>query len=118
MEIHLKMFQWIVAFGAEWRKELPCNILSSSCFSMLVYRILERKLAQQEWQLSTVKNRFEPQLYRLDGAARDSLCVCQLKFSVGIYFRSVYLFTLTAIFGFRSLLLKLTTVLVLWQSRR
>jgi hypothetical protein len=25
MEIHLKMFQWIVAFGAEWRKELPCK---------------------------------------------------------------------------------------------
>jgi hypothetical protein len=27
MEIHLKMFQWIVAFGAEWRKELPCCLL-------------------------------------------------------------------------------------------
>jgi hypothetical protein len=25
MEIHLKMYQWIVAFGAEWRKELPCS---------------------------------------------------------------------------------------------
>jgi hypothetical protein len=44
MEIHLKMFQWIVAFGAEWRKELPCIFNNKN----LNYKHLHAKFLQKD----------------------------------------------------------------------